>query len=257
MSTNPYKSPDTVSPPLESKSSVLKRRLWGWLISFGIIGLIVALLLPARRTAREPARRAQCSNQLKNIALGLHNYQDVYGCLPPAYTVDAAGKRLHSWRTLILPYMEQKALYEKIDLSKPWNDPVNREAFETPVSGYHCPSMVDSPTHTPYFAIVGVNSCFPPTEPRKLADITDDHSQTLMVVEVGSELAVPWMSPTDVSEQEIVSFTATQERLHPGGMQTAYVDGHVQFLSNKTSAATIRALVSVAGHDEADIESDD
>ena len=73
----------------------------------------------------------QCANNLKQIALALRNYESVYHALPPAYTVDAEGKPLHSWRTLILPYLEQQALYDKIDLSKPWDDPANKEAYET------------------------------------------------------------------------------------------------------------------------------
>ena len=106
----------------------------------GILALLIALLLPASRGSREAARRMQCSNHLKQIALALQNYADTYGCLPPAHTVDAEGKPLHSWRTLILPFMEQKELYDQIDLSKPWDDPANEKAMKTKISYYVCPS---------------------------------------------------------------------------------------------------------------------
>ena len=92
----------------------------------GCGGILVALLLPAVSAAREAARRTQCMNHLKQVALALHNYHDVFQAFPPAYTVDEDGKPLHSWRTLILPYLEQAALYEQIDLSKPWDAPENR-----------------------------------------------------------------------------------------------------------------------------------
>ena len=82
------------------------------------------LLLPAVQAAREAARRMSCSNNIKQIGLAMQNYHTAYGTLPPAYTVDAQGRPLHSWRTLILPFIEQQALYGEIDLSKPWNDPV-------------------------------------------------------------------------------------------------------------------------------------
>ena len=88
-------------------------------------GIMAVLLIPAVSSAREAARRMQCSNNLKQIALALHNYHSAYGTLPPAYTIDVDGNRLHSWRTLILPYMEQDALYQQIDFSKPWDDPAN------------------------------------------------------------------------------------------------------------------------------------
>ncbi len=99
------------------------------LVVIAIIGILVGLLLPATRAARPAARRMQCSNNFKQLGLAMHNYAADYKCLPPAYTVDAQGNRLHSWRTLLLPYLEENELYKKIDLSKPWNDPDNLAAF--------------------------------------------------------------------------------------------------------------------------------
>ena len=101
MSNNPYESPATASEPPVRKPGVLRRRLVEGLVVVAIIGILVALLLPAVRTAREPARRLQCANNLKQIAIALQNYESVYHALPPAYTVDTNGKPLHSWRTLI------------------------------------------------------------------------------------------------------------------------------------------------------------
>src|SRR5687767_15769954 len=127
MTTNPYQSPEAPLTPLPQQTSwstVIIR-----LLTLGaILLLLAALLLPFSRggAPREAARRMQCGNHLKQIAIALHNYHDVYHCLPPAYTVDAAGKPLHSWRTLILPFSEQKALYDQIDLTKPWDDPANK-----------------------------------------------------------------------------------------------------------------------------------
>ncbi|MEL7264459.1 MAG: DUF1559 domain-containing protein [Planctomycetota bacterium] len=66
-----------------------------------------------------------CSNNVKQIGLGLANYHASWNSFPPAYTVDANGNRLHSWRTLILPYVEQQPLYDRIDLTKPWDDPAH------------------------------------------------------------------------------------------------------------------------------------
>src|SRR5579864_1381633 len=71
-----------------------------------IIVVLIALLLPAIRSSGPAARRAQCTNNLKQIALALSNYEQANSALPPAFTVDAEGKPLHSWRTLILPYLE-------------------------------------------------------------------------------------------------------------------------------------------------------
>src|SRR5207248_11120546 len=62
-----------------------------------------ALMLPAVQQAREAARRTQCSNNLRQIGLALHNYAQVYGSFPPAFVADEEGKPMHSWRVLILP----------------------------------------------------------------------------------------------------------------------------------------------------------
>ena len=106
------------------------------------IGVMVGLMLPAVQSAREGARRVSCSTNLKQIGLAIHNYHSVYGSLPPAYTIDEQGQPLHSWRTLILPFMgeEGQAIYEQIDLTRPWDDPVNLRFLDTPPAVYSCPS---------------------------------------------------------------------------------------------------------------------
>ena len=115
-----------------------------------VLGLIfvllvgLALMLPAvSRGSREAAKRTQCKNNLKQIMLAFHNYHDTYSAFPPAYTTDADGRRLHSWRTLLLPYLDQQKLYSSIDLAKPWNDPVNAEARKSLLHVYSCPSVAD------------------------------------------------------------------------------------------------------------------
>lgn len=84
------------------------------LVVIAIIGILVALLLPAVQAAREAARRTQCVNNLKQIGLAMHNYQDTHKRLPPG---SAAGWG-HTWHAYALPYMEQTPLYEII----PWTD---------------------------------------------------------------------------------------------------------------------------------------
>ncbi len=82
----------------------------------------------------------------------------MYNSFPPAYTVDESGQRLHSWRTLILPFLEQDALYDSIDLSKPWDDPANRMAANTVIPAYACPSSASDPGMTNYVAVVDPSS---------------------------------------------------------------------------------------------------
>jgi prepilin-type processing-associated H-X9-DG protein len=253
MSDDPYESPhSTGGTPTQQDGSAARRIA----IAFAVIGVLVILVclgLPAIRPGGDAARRMQCSNNVKQIALALLNYESVNHCLPPAYTVDANGKPLHSWRTLILPYVEEAALYDKIDLSKPWDDPANKEARETRLRCYQCLSADCPSNHTNYLAIVTPNSCFRPTEPRKLSEITDGKGNTLMVVEVAGNRSVPWMSPVDANEQWLMNLGNVDKLPHPGGINVAFVDGRVEFLISSTKPATLQAMITVAGNDNPEV----
>ena len=223
-------------------------------VALGIILVLMALLLPARRTGREASRRTQCRNNLKQIGLALHNYESKYGAFPPAYTVDADGKPLHSWRTLILPFLDQAALYGTIDLSKPWDDPANLAANQTTVPAYACPSApTQAYTQTVYLAVVTPSSAFCPNQPRKISEIKDGTDQTLLVIEAPSKQAVPWMSPLDANEATILgSFHRENEahdHHHTGGEHALLADGTVRFLSQNLDPKTTLALISAASHD--------
>src|SRR3954454_19754130 len=176
------------------------------LVVMAILALLIALLLPAVRSGAGPAvRRAQCVNNLKQIAMALHSYEQEHKALPPACTVDAQGRPLHSWRTLILPYLEQEPLYRTIDLSKPWDDPVNAKAREAALQVFRCPESIGPQSSTTYLAFAGPNGCLLPGRPRRLAEITDSPGTTLMVIEAGVENAAPWMAPVDSDEALVLS----------------------------------------------------
>jgi len=156
---------------------------------------------------------------------------------------------LHSWRTLILPYLEQEPLYRTIDLSKPWNDPANAKALETFLSVYWCPEAVGPGNTTTYMAIAAPNGCLNPQESRRLTEITDAHDSTLMVIEAGEEYAVPWMAPVDADESLLMGLGPTTKLHHAGGMNACFVDGSVPFLKTNTPASVRQALMSISGND--------
>lgn len=211
------------------------------------IGILVGLLLPAVQAAREAARRMQCSNNMKQIALGMHNYESIYKSLPPAYTTDSNGRPLHSWRTLLLPFLEQQALYSQIDLDKPWDDPVNLPFSTTVVPAFSCPSTpLDLPEKTCYQVVVDKEGLFSGSTGSKFGTVTDGLANTLMVVETDPVNAVPWMAPQDIDLPTFASRGNNGRPVHTGGRNAAFGDGSVRFLSDDMDAPTISALVTKA-----------
>lgn len=238
------------------RPDALRRPGFSWtelVVAVGIIGLLAALLLPlVQGTSRPAARRLQCRNNLRYIALALHHYHDVYDSLPPAYTVDADGQPLHSWRTLILPYLDQAALYESIDLSKPWDDPANATARETVLEIYHCPLLETVSNRTTYAAVVGPDACFLPTGSRRFDEISDGLSHTAMLVELPAESAVPWMTPQDGGAQFLTSWPEDAKHSHGDGAHVIFADGSGHLLSVDTAPDVRAAMVSVADADSVD-----
>lgn len=113
------------------------------LVVIAIIGVLVALLLPAVQAAREAARRAQCTNNLKQMGLAIHNYVSAHGeNLPPG----TPGPGLHGLFSYLLPYLEEGSTYDQLDLDSSWHNSVEGwEEENNPlrfhiVSAYMCPS---------------------------------------------------------------------------------------------------------------------
>lgn len=208
-------------------------------------GILVALLLPAVQAAREAARRAQCGNNLKQIGLALHNYHEVYKSFPPAYTVDEGGRPLHSWRTLILPFIEQAALYSQIDLNEPWDSPHNQAFHHTLVAQFQCPSAGPGCAYT---AIVGPGTVLSGSKPVAMRDIVDGTSNSIAVVETMPS-GRSWMEPVDLSLDQMTFAPnwskAEMSSGHPGGVQVLFADGSVRFLSNTIDSATLKNLITI------------
>lgn len=249
MAENPYESTKTSPEGMKPRSPLVALGKVAALVA--IVGLAIALLLPARRGGREAARRNQCLSQIKQIALAFHNYTDEHGSLPPAYTVDEEGHRLHSWRTLLLPYMEEKALYDTIDLAKPWDDPANDKARQTVLDFYLCPSSPhEDELHTTYVVVVGPEFAFTGSTPRKLSEVSDGTSKTIAVVEANWNRAVHWMSPEDIDEEGLMELGDEVHVGHPGVFQAAFLDGRAKAIQLESPAELRRAMLTVAGGEE-------
>jgi prepilin-type N-terminal cleavage/methylation domain-containing protein len=123
------------------------------LVVIAIIGILVGLLLPAVQAAREAARRMQCSNNLKQMGLGLQNYEAAHQTFPPGFISRVTGpwpgggndpvpEAGPGWSVfaMVLPFMEQANLHSKIDFGLPISHATNQTARSTRVKEYQCPS---------------------------------------------------------------------------------------------------------------------
>jgi prepilin-type processing-associated H-X9-DG protein len=216
------------------------------------VGLPAGLLVPAVQQAREAARRTQCMNNLKQIGLALLNYHDQNGAFPPAFVPDKDGKPMHSWRVLILPYLDQAELYKEYKFDEPWDGPSNSRLLARMPPVYSCPSHVTSGvnTNTSYAGVFGEHCVFRGSGPVKFTAITDGTSNTLLVGEVAKS-NIPWMKPEDID----VTMHATIGPAggfgsdHVGGASFLMCDGSVRFLPTGINPQTLQALFTRDGNE--------
>jgi prepilin-type processing-associated H-X9-DG protein len=210
----------------------------------------IALFLPAVQQAREAARRAQCQNNLRQIGLALMNYETVYGTFPPAFVADENGKPMHSWRVLILPYLEQQALYDSYDFSQPWDGPNNSRLLSQMPATFRCPSDPSgtNATTTAYVGAFGEHCIFRGSKPVRFSEIMDGSANTLMVGEA-TDAGIPWMKPDDidVALHPTLSDPKGFTSHHARGVNFLLADGSVRFIVQSIDAKSLQAMFTRDG----------
>ena len=211
-------------------------------------GVAVGLLLPAVQQAREAARRSQGKNNLKQIALAMHNFHDTYRKFPAAATVDKKGKRLLSWRVHILPFIDQAPLYQQFHLDEPWDSDHNKELIKNVPPVYVSPNYEDLAREgkTVYLVPTGKSAAFEGNEVLGIRDFTDGTSNTILAVEAHRDAAVIWTKPDDL----VVDFKNPLKGLkgaRVGGFHASLCDGSVRFISDSIDVKTLNALFTRNG----------
>jgi prepilin-type processing-associated H-X9-DG protein len=189
---------------------------------------------------------------LKQIGQALHNYHTAYDCFPPAYTVDASGKPMHSWRLLILPYIESSHTYNDYNLLQPWNAPCNTTVVNMPYFFYNCMNHDDPPSRfTNYVALVGPGTAFPGASSSRLSDVSDGSINTIMVVEM-ADSDIGWAEPRDL-DATLVSLIVNGAK-RPGissndgpGANILFMDNHVSWITENVPAKDLKAWLTIAG----------
>jgi len=189
----------------------------------GSVEEFIKLLGGPLQAARDVNSRHQSMNNLKQIALAMHNFHDVYHHLPPQAIRYKDGKALLSWRVAILPYLNAGDLYKQFHLDEPWDSEHNKEFLEQMPAIYASPQLSPEQRKQGLTSYLAPLSHAPPAiakiepeDPKKpiehgqnqmifdlvagsrLQQITDGTSNTILVVEANPKAAVPWTKPADL-----------------------------------------------------------
>ena len=183
--------------------------------------------------------------------MAVANYHDAYGCFPPAYVADRDGKPMHSWRVLILPFLEQRELYDAYDFAEPWDGPNNRKLADR-VGMIYLRSGLESghDRTTSFVAVVGPETAWRGAESLSYKDLAEGTKDTLMVVEV-PDGQFRWMEPRDLRFDRM-SFRINDgsgrglgSRL--GGARVVSADGMVRTLPDGFDPVKLRAMLTADG----------
>lgn len=211
---------------------------------------LIALLLPAVQQAREAARRTTSRNNLHQMGLAMHNFHDAEGHWVSGATTGSDGEPAHSWQTHLLPYVDQRPLYQTIDLDVAWDDRVQGSAFQTVVPVYHHPSQTELFTAEGYATshyAGNVNVLLTDSE-LTIREVTDGISNTIVAGEVTRGFRA-WGDPTNLRDPAggIGAGPDQFGSSSPGGANMLLMDGSVRFISENISPQILQALSTPDG----------
>lgn len=204
-------------------------------------------------SSRNRPSRSHCTVRLKNVVVALEGYQ--LGGFPPAHTADSSGHRLHSWRTLILPRIEQQPLFNRMTLQQPWNAPVNSPFVSLRMPIYQCPKKQNGmQNQTSYVAVTGPGTPWPDPAKPGITHPGLPPEEVVVLVEL-SGLNLPWMEPRDVDIARLICTaqatpTSPMFDCHPDAstprVHVAFADMHVDCLSPAALAAALQKMQQTA-----------
>lgn len=198
------------------------------------------LAVPAVVAARQSAARAQSANNLKQLGLAIHLYEQVHKAVPPATLRGPTGIP-YSWRVALLPYLELKELYDEYRLTEAWDSEHNKQVLAKMPALFRAPGDDAGSTNTSYFALVGVDTIISESQATGFAKITDGLSNTIMLVE--AKRSIPWTKPEDIpydGAKDLPELGGWFEE----GFDAAMGDGSVRFILKSIDARVLRLLIT-------------
>ncbi len=217
-----------------------------------------------KNAVNAPAAMTRSKNNLKQLGLAFHNFHDVYARFPPAVVYGPDGKPWHSWRVLVLPFVDQAPLYNRYRFDEPWDGPNNKKLLSEIPAVYRDPIYGNpNDNYTHYAVVTGKGAAFPtegvkmdakqPTSPlfnltksrgaQQFRNFTDGTSNSLLAGPVSPDRKIPWTKPEDIVFNE--KFPALGEK---GGFAAPYEVGKLkagEFLWCDGSVRTIRSDIDM------------
>lgn len=198
----------------------------------------------------------RCDLNLMQIGFAFHNYADRYGTLPPRITVNATGEPLHSWRTLILPFMERSDVYEMIDLTKRWDAPENAAAMKHAITAYQCPACANGASSCNYVAIYGSDTVLRHEKGVSLWSISDWWDHTIAITESVAGVK-HWAEPSDLPLSGLNSAVnhcdSGVSSRHSDGVHCLLADASVESLPADWDATLLRQASTCSGGESIDL----
>ena len=187
------------------------------LVRAGIISVLLfcicVLFLPFSLHIRDVSRSSRCQSQMRQIMLAILNFENANGFFPTdrIVTTSDGTKLRHSWRVMILPYLEERGIHKSYDFNEPWDGP-NNSKLATQLSWpiFQC-STNKSATTTSYKLAVGPGTAFDANKPVAAADVLDGLGNTIALIE-DSTNPVHWMEPSDLTVDEAADFLNEVDR---------------------------------------------
>jgi prepilin-type N-terminal cleavage/methylation domain-containing protein len=213
------------------------------LVAIAIIGLLLAVGLPAVQSARESARRSQCRNRLRQIGVALQNHYSQFGHLPQD------GLNGYGFGAFLLPQLDQAALYARIKPLEPSGSPTQTETGNAVLDVFICPSF-SGPNPVPSSGLGRSNVLANGEllgEPMELTDVIDGESNTIAVGETAEDHA--WATPRIGNCQSPPNGGGRFGSAHSGGAHFVLCDAAVRFIHDTVDAATFQALGTPAGNE--------
>lgn len=188
-----------------------------------------------------------CMANLRRIAFALNDYYAATGHFPPPYTTDEKGRPLHSWRTLILPQLDQDPLFGRVNLDEPWDSPGNRELWHAMPPVYRCVMQAEDTATTSFVAVTGPETMWPIRETRTIADVEAGTSNVVLLIEQ-SDCRTVWMRPLDRQAADMVH-GQKRKSLSSGHVEdkfiVAFVDGHIESLSATIEHEKLQRMLTI------------